>query len=609
MALAQEETNRQIAPWMTTSSDDDENVPPEVLEEIRGAVRIAITCTSRNIFDEKLTLQEVIGIISPLNRGEAVALCAEWNRWNTWVLFHHGTWKPAEKDRQKFLDDLVPPNAQRRAMAVLEDDDFVSPFSEVSVLALIGLLCRYATDTGGESVDTRHNQRALFRALLALQDSIFPDNFLDLPVPEQFPFAVRVTLANICVQNRWAYDMGRLHALLTVPDIGHALSGMTVREWFLKRLNVDGNDYECVVNTLLGSAFYQADYSKLPQQAPALYRRMSLLLQLSTTTPEDVTHGLDKTQPQTEPSHLSDAAAHASVLLVRPMIRLGEKLICTSSRNLFNKIHRGLPYLCLEARTSPDEKKALPRIEFGLIFEAYIVWLMRQWVTGGNTRLVTNYWIPHPDGSAERDIVVINGETGYVFEVKATVPAMKIRQLGSLQDLVALHKKAADQAYTAAKALIGGEAFEDKELTRPLPQLKRVVPCAITYEFLAVRWPYSDSFENALQQSVGKPLFSGEAGILPLQILDVQQIELWDDLFKLPREIGRLLHALEMRALNPMKRYRDLPEEKRNSFRSDYVENPGIVRKMVDEAEETAGLRLKEISAEDKKRIAPNTSV
>jgi hypothetical protein len=94
-------------------------------------------------------------------------------------------------------------------------------------------------------------------------------------------------------------------------------------------------------------------------------------------------------------------------------------------------------------------------------------------------------------------------------------------------------------------------------------------------------------------------LFSGQNGIQPLQFLDVQQVEVWDDLFKLPAEMSRLFRALEVRALNPMKRYRDLPEDKRNSFRSDYIENPGIVRKMVDAAEKSAGLRLKEISALD----------
>lgn len=581
---------------MPASPEDDSNIPPEILAEIRGAVRIGITFTSRNIFDEKLNLKDVVETIAPLNRSGAIVLCAEWNRWNTWVCFHHGTWKHAKNDQQKVLDDLVPPHAQRRATAVFEDEDFISPFSEISVLALIGLLCRYATATGGESLDTRHCQRALFRALLALQESIYPDNFFDLTIPEQFPFAVRVILANVTPQNFWSYDMGRLHALLTIPEFAGSLGGMTVREWFLKRLGVDGNDYECVANTFLGSAFYGADYSKLSQQAPALYGLMMPLLQLSTTTPEDVAHGLSNTQSQSEPTHLSDAVSHSNVLLVRPMIRLEEKLICTSNRNLFNKLHRGLPYLCLEARTNPGEDKTRPRDEFGYIFEAYVVWLMKQWITGADVQLAANYWIPQPGGPAERDIVAIRGGVGCVFEVKATVPAMKIRQLGSLGDLVALHQKAAQQAYTAAEALISGHAFEDKKLTRPLPKLKRVVPCAVTYEFLAVRWPYSDLFEDALKAAVGKPLFSGQHGILPLQMLDVEQVEIWDDLFKLPAEIDRLFEALERRASNQFKRYRALPEDTQNNFRADYDQNPGIVRKMVDSAEKSSRQRLKEIS-------------
>ena len=87
----------------------------------------------------------------------------------------------------------------------------------------------------------------------------------------------------------------------------------------------------------------------------------------------------------------------------------------------------------------------------------------------------------------------------------------------------------------------------------------------------------------------------------PLSSLDIQQVELWDDLFLLPADIAPLFEALERRALNEFKRYRDLPEDKNNRFRPDYVENPGLVRKLVDTAEKASHLRLKEISAEDKR--------
>jgi hypothetical protein len=390
MSLAQRKLNWQTASWMGTDSGNDQNIPPEILEEIRGAVRIGITFTSRNIFGEKLSLQEVLKVISLLNRNEAIIHCAEWNRWNTWVLFHSGTWKNAHKDQQRLVDELVPPNAQSRAMAVFNDEKFVSPFSEISVLALIGLLCRFTAGVGGESLNTRQAQRALFRALLALQESILPDNFFDLSVPEQFPFEVRLTLANISLQNRWSYDMGRLHSLLTVPEISNGLNGITVQAWFLNRLGLDGKDYECAANTFLGSAFYHADYSRLQEQAPALYQRMGRLLELSTAAPEDVVKGLNALHPQADPAHLSDAVAYSNLLLVRPMMRLGERLVCTSPRNLFNKIHRGLPYLCLEARTNPGEQKTRPRDEFGYIFEAYVSWLMKQWIAGHDIRFVTN---------------------------------------------------------------------------------------------------------------------------------------------------------------------------------------------------------------------------
>jgi hypothetical protein len=342
----------------------------------------------------------------------------------------------------------------------------------------------------------------------------------------------------------------------------------------------------------LGAAFQGADFVLLRQQVPTLWQRMEPLLRLSSTTPEDIAIGLDKTRPQTDPTHLSDAGAYASLLLVRPMVRLGERLVCTSAKNLFNKLHRGIPYLCLEARTNAEEQKTKPRDEFGHILECYVIWLMKQWVLEPGVKLFTNYWIQQPDRSAERDILIMNGEDGYIFEVKATVPAMKIRKFGGVADLVSLHHKAADQAFSAAEALLSGAAFEDEKLRHPIPKLKRVIPCAITYEFLAIRWPYSDCFENALRESVGKDLFSGERGIMPFQILDIQQVEVWDDLFRLPSELNLLFSALQNRASNPLKRYRDLPEDERIHFRTDYAENPGLVRKLVDAAEATSSRRL-----------------
>ena len=57
----------------------------------------------------------------------------------------------------------------------------------------------------------------------------------------------------------------------------------------------------------------------------------------------------------------------------------------------------------------------------------------------------------------------------------------------------------------------------------------------------------------------------------------------------------QLLQALEVRSLDPLKRYRDFPEDERYRFRPDYVEKPGIVRTMVEAAEESSRRRLHEI--------------
>jgi len=220
---------------------------------------------------------------------------------------------------------------------------------------------------------------------------------------------------------------------------------------------------------------------------------------------------------------------------------------------------------------------------------------MRAWFSNSQVRVAANYWISEPEGPAERDVVIINEQTACTLEVKATVPTMKIRRLGNASDLATLHKKAAEQAFTAATALAEGRAFEDKTMRSPIPPVKRVIPCAITFDFLAVRWPYSDLFESVLQDITKMRLFSNADGVCPFQILDIQQVEMWDDLFSLPAQTNRLFRALERRALDPLNRYRDLAEDALNPLRPDYTERPGIIRKLAEKAEETGRKRLMEL--------------
>ena len=90
-------------------------------------------------------------------------------------------------------------------------------------------------------------------------------------------------------------------------------------------------------------------------------------------------------------------------------------------------------------------------------------------------------------------------------------------------------------------------------------------------------------------------LFSNADGVCPFQILDIQQVEMWDDLFSLPAQTNRLFRALERRALDPLNRYRDLAEDALNPLRPDYTERPGIIRKLAEKAEETGRKRLMEL--------------
>jgi hypothetical protein len=222
----------------------------------------------------------------------------------------------------------------------------------VSLVALIGLVCRYAAETGGDALDTRERRWLIFKALLGLQDSLMPHDLVqamaDAHGPEikrvfreQFPYAMRTILANLCQQNRWSYDMGRLHALIHIPEVSAWLQakrrGVTVNDWFQRRIGVPATDYEVIANIQFGAAVYGADFGALRDQQPVLAPSIERLITLSATTPNELV------AQQAEPKTIFDAHNHADLLLLRPLLLVEGRYLVTSVSNLFNKFHRGMP--------------------------------------------------------------------------------------------------------------------------------------------------------------------------------------------------------------------------------------------------------------------------
>lgn len=119
-------------------------------------------------------------------------------------------------------------------------------------------------------------------------------------------------------------------------------------------------------------------------------------------------------------------------------------------------------------------------------------------------------------------------------------------------------------------------------------------PCAVGFEFNPLRLAYADLFEKRLSFDLGVSVFHDWPQIAPIQYLDVQQVEMWDDLFALPGEAHQLLAALRARAEDALSRFE--PRLPRTQYRADYESSPGIVRRMTNEAEKSSSDRLHELT-------------
>jgi len=75
-----------------------------------------------------------------------------------------------------------------------------------------------------------------------------------------------------------------------------------------------------------------------------------------------------------------------------------------------------------------------------------------------------------------------------------------------------------------------------------------------------------------------------------MQVLDIQDVELWEDFFKLPADENHLAEALVTRASMPLKRWRPMGRDLRR--RDDFQDRPSVLRRLVPEASRVSSERL-----------------
>jgi hypothetical protein len=549
---------------MEAPTKPDQDQP--LREIISKGVNMGFTFTSAELFGEQMTLADVAKLVAPLDRNSCLRLLASLNWHRMWVEFtNEERWHGASDELDALITQFLPPPLRLKARLLANDENFAGPVSEIALLTLAGLLCRTALKTGGIAADTQRAQRELFRALLNIQGGISGKSPDLWEGSEMFSRTTQVVWRNISVQNMLARDLARLHAYLTIPEVGAGLSE-PVSHWLHRHLGVGGEDYQAIANSLHGAASLSANFSSLFQRFPGLEPRMSPLIKSCSTTP-DALAALSAAQLKLDPSDpdaISEAQVLADAFFRYPLLRVDGAVLCISSRLLFNRLHRGLHYLVVEPYQGDTERIKQVRAECGKLFERYIVWLLRQFLPPDKVEIIHSFRIK-PIGKQqkgieppERDIAVISGKCAFVFEIKSAIPTLANRRRANVDDFVKLFGQAVDQAVSSADALLHGSAFRDVRLTQALPKVETVIPCVVCFEPSPLRFPVALEFEETISKQLGNNPFTGANGRLPVQIFDVEGIEEFGDLFGLPQEWKVLLNSVARRAWSPHLRYKPL---------------------------------------------------
>ena len=579
-----------------------DELDPALLEAISTGVNVGVTFTAIELLGVHMTLADVVRLIEPLDCNSCLMLLGSLNWQCMWVEFtKKDKWKGATKELDELIGQFLPPAQQMKAHLLANHEEFTAPVSEISLLTLAGLVCRYSAKKEGIGAESQRGQRDLFRALLGVQGGITgkpPDTW---NINEVFSRTTQIVWRNISLQNMLGRDIARLHAYLSIPEISAGLSE-PVNSWFERHLGIRGEDYLAIANSLHGAASLRADFSSLLRNYPELERRMPPLIKLCSTTPDNIAAlaGSGLTIVPSDPDATNEAQRLADEFFRWPLLKIDEAVVCMSSRLLFNRLHRGLHYLVAEKYFGDAERIKQIRGECGKLFEQYILWLLKQFLPGDKVEVIHSFRIK-PSGKLhkgveppERDIAVIAGKRAFVFEIKSAIPNLNHRRRANVADFVGLYAQAVGQVASAADALIQGNAFRDASLTEPLPRVESAVPCVVCFEPSPLRFPVALEVEDAISTQLKCAPFKGVTGRSPVQIFDVEGVERFGDVFGLPDEWEALLDAIANRSTAAHLRYK--PLSRRGHMPVGDHPGSSVLPKLVVEAEKVSSRRWRELT-------------
>lgn len=544
--------------------------------------------TSRGLRFPERCFEELADQLGTVPTETALQFLHELAKINFWTT-SHGGWNRPDADTPGFINEYLPSeprNYHRFALAAARKADFESPVCNHGLLgfaAMVSLFC-----SKNESIPLNQAlRRRLFVIVLHIQNHLLDEYKSPKDIPKVLPSLIRHMTLELRLQRKWECELGRLHGLVSLPEAETRLRAkfpeQTTDSFFRDSCGLTGKEYQVAANVIFGAIMHEADFDRLPEAAPHLNRIVQPLLKYSTSDIAAIGTDLGCV------NSYEQLAQQTVKLLAHPSIQFRARHYVFSFDALFNRLIRDLPYIGFESRTiGPIASKSQAARYFGSLFEGYVVWLLRRFF-----QEPIHIYSPYYDHqNCERDFAISIGGHFLIFEVKSggvsEAQLLASRPIDYVESLRGVTK----QVFSGAKSLVEGTALDFQR--KPVPAAHSVVPCCITFEPIPFREPYSHELEGRLEFILNQDVFHERNGILPVQFIDIQEIEMFDNFFDLPSDRIQLANALLKRARN--RDARNTPFSRLMFDAELPVRERTMLKQLTEEAEGSTAQYLKEVS-------------
>jgi hypothetical protein len=542
--------------------------------------KLAVMLVAEGIFDRVLSYGECVRFLKRLDFGAVASYVAVLSQFNE-AAFESVPLMDAGQVRHvtNLLEFILLGDELSRAREQMVGlpGQFV-PFSTQALMATIELAGRFSPRAGQSTGLNGAERLRVSHVLLSFQSEALSRRLLEdfrtkkISDWAQLPKdAVEQFIRNMVAHNPnrpYANSLARLFAYATKQSIGElfaARKSRTLPEWFGDNLGMSAEQY-LVAAFLSGTPSLQFqierpsssdlvfELGRFYGSVPADVReRVGALLQVAT---------IDGTVPwelSRQSNTLADLLYESNQMHATPVIAFGDRRLIVSTTLLRNLYACGLPHSSLNSlRMRQAEALTIQQVksirgEFGMMFEGYVQWLFHEWYGDRQVQLYFAYEIYWEGNWRERDIVIISDGIAFVIEIKGHVVDFDLRRTGSFSALKRFIAEPVLQAYTAAEALLAGNARAADG--SPIPAVGRVVPVALVYDPIPLSIYTGDHFEPWLERMLSLPVFTSKGGRSGALMLSLDDLELAELALRMDVEPKRLLAALLIRTRSPELRY------------------------------------------------------